>query len=698
MFAAATLIRSLGKHNYYNLWTGFYSAKNILRDTPRAVDILLSLGKTMFASFATHYLIPAFGLLLPAVFLFAIGLKGVWKRPGRFLKFLEDPKREKKFLAIVFIVTLSITLIIRLWVVGTYPLISDEFSYLFEADLIAHGKIYAKSPPMPRFFRTQNIVNDGKWYSKYTIGWPLLLAGGKLLGIEWAVAPLCAAVSVLLLYLAAKAVLGKEEAFIAVIFLIVSPFFVLMSCTYFPHTASGMFTLALIYFMFKSFDSDSTKYTAGAGFSLLMLILIRPADAALVAMGLIPTLIYYLDYKNPVKFVKRYIPTVALAALGVAVLALVNKAQTGDPLLFAFIKHTPEEKWGFGTFGHNPLRGLWDFFFAMLRGSFWVAPFLTLLSLFFLFSPGKQKKECRFLAVPILFFVLFYFAYYSGGILEIGPRFYYPAFLILLFLASGGVFSAQREMEELRLPGYSGFALSVLLLTSLFTAVGVLVPCTIDVGRQYVVNSRPVRKVHLELDVKPPALVFLRDNPDGENAVLNRNWFDYQNADQLLALYLTPPENQKLIDKFPERNVYMVVYDRKKAIRVLADEFNNSPTSANYFYGGLNYWQSVLDRQKAEKAFLKANSLAPDNPRILWNLGNLYFSWKKYEKAADVFKQLSSHPQMGIESLYFWGRSLGESGDRKKAVRILRFVADNSGNNFYALKAKNWLEYYEKGK
>ena len=47
---------------------------------------------------------------------------------------------------------------------GNYPVTGDEFSYVFQADVLASGKLYAESPPGPwrDFFKTQQIINDGK--------------------------------------------------------------------------------------------------------------------------------------------------------------------------------------------------------------------------------------------------------------------------------------------------------------------------------------------------------------------------------------------------------------------------------------------------------------------------------------------------------------------------------------------------------
>jgi hypothetical protein len=151
---------------------------------------------------------------------------------------LPSVKNERKLLIILFIVSFSITLASHFFITGHLPPVGDEFCYIFQSDVMAQGKLYETSPPCSAAFHSWSIINDGKWYSKVTAGWPLLLALGRFFHGEFIVNPLLSALSVVLLYLTGKLLLGTEGAFLSVFFAILSPLFFLLGGTYFPHNES----------------------------------------------------------------------------------------------------------------------------------------------------------------------------------------------------------------------------------------------------------------------------------------------------------------------------------------------------------------------------------------------------------------------------------------------------------------------------
>ena len=63
-----------------------------------------------------------------------------------------------------------------------FPNSGDEYSYLISAKLFSDGKLSVPSPHHRKFFDFNHIVNDGKFYGKYSPGWPFFLMFGELLG------------------------------------------------------------------------------------------------------------------------------------------------------------------------------------------------------------------------------------------------------------------------------------------------------------------------------------------------------------------------------------------------------------------------------------------------------------------------------------------------------------------------------------
>ena len=58
----------------------------------------------------------------------------------------------------------------------------DEYSYLFQAQLFASGRLSSPSPPAELWSSLQldHVISDGMMRSKYFPGWPALLPDGSL--------------------------------------------------------------------------------------------------------------------------------------------------------------------------------------------------------------------------------------------------------------------------------------------------------------------------------------------------------------------------------------------------------------------------------------------------------------------------------------------------------------------------------------
>ncbi len=60
------------------------------------------------------------------------------------------------------------------------PHVHDEIDYLFQAKLFRSGRLFAPSPCAKEAFDFPHMINNGRWYSQYTPGYPFLLTLGLI--------------------------------------------------------------------------------------------------------------------------------------------------------------------------------------------------------------------------------------------------------------------------------------------------------------------------------------------------------------------------------------------------------------------------------------------------------------------------------------------------------------------------------------
>ncbi|MCX6071852.1 MAG: hypothetical protein NTU91_13525, partial [Chloroflexi bacterium] len=81
------------------------------------------------------------------------------------------------------------------------PHLEDEFANLWEAEVMADGKISVTSPEFPRSFMVPFVVDyEGLRFGKYTPGWPAVLSLGVRMGAPWLVNALLAGAAAWLTY------------------------------------------------------------------------------------------------------------------------------------------------------------------------------------------------------------------------------------------------------------------------------------------------------------------------------------------------------------------------------------------------------------------------------------------------------------------------------------------------------------------
>ena len=689
LLAAAAYLRSVKTSSFANITTGEYSANNLLRGVAEDWPVIRSLGAKLLGAFSAENLLPTFALLLPAVFLIAGGLSrlGAPGRSGSGL--LKKGRPRTAVLAILFIAALAGSLVMHFAVVGDFPPVGDEFCYTFGADHLAAGKLAVDSPPLRDHFQTWSIVNNGRWYSKVTVGWPLLLALGRSLGLAFLVNALFAGFAVVLLFLIGERLYGAEGGLLAALWGLATPFFIMLSGTAFPHTATALFSLLFIYLLLRAFEEDGRTFPVLAGLTMILLLLIRPGDAGVLFLGLVPVLACHFAGAKDKKAAAVKIGLMAVVSLaGIGLLMAVNMAQNGAPLLFGYQKYLAGERWGFGPNGHSLLRGLWHTAYSLMRAGAWGVPFVGLFTLISLFA---KKRPIPLFVVPVLGCLALYGGYYTLAVFEIGPRYYLPMYLLALIPAGGGAVMVRDALARRRVPAANAFIASLALSTLLFSAAGAWPRLAASVRTQ-LTSLAGVSRLLGDPPVEAPSVIFLRDHLYLKNTYLTRNLPRFRDSRHIYVLYLMPEDNEKLMALFPSRNFYSTVVDPATGRLEFVAGVDNSPSALNYLVAGLNYVE--FDPRQAAAAFQRALDLAPGEPTTMMNLARaLDLAGDKWA-AVGFYARTVQSGDAGLrdQALFFLATALRELGEPAEALKVYAELAGSGADASYRDRAAAWID------
>jgi len=102
--------------------------------------------------------------------------------PDELMSFIEKFKpwiRERMLVVVILFLSFFLygLYIVNQHILHSFMNSADEHSCFFLAECIRMGKWWVSSPPLEEFFKVVHVgMRDGKWFSVYPPGWPLLLA------------------------------------------------------------------------------------------------------------------------------------------------------------------------------------------------------------------------------------------------------------------------------------------------------------------------------------------------------------------------------------------------------------------------------------------------------------------------------------------------------------------------------------------
>ena len=256
----------------------------------------------------------------------AVGLTGL---------FPKGKAREARwFVPIATLVGMLVPALIRFAVLQGGAITDDESAYRFSAELLASGRLTVESHPLRLFFDHAFIINDGRMYSQYFLGWPALMALSLPFGGAGYLNAIISGATVPGLYKLAEAFVGARWARLAVLLFLTAPMIQIAAATQMSHTLTlGLLVYAVLFGTMTERGSRPWVHAA-FGLFLAMAFFVRPLSVVGVALpwGL---LWLWRQVRGPRSWRNLLAFAVPVVALG-AIFLWFNAELTGSPFKTAY--------------------------------------------------------------------------------------------------------------------------------------------------------------------------------------------------------------------------------------------------------------------------------------------------------------------------------------------------------------------------
>lgn len=224
---------------------------------------------------------------------------------------------------------------LRTFVLHGAPLTDDEAAYHLASQIVASGRVVAESPPFKLFFDRAFLINDGRFFTQYFLGWPLLMAPGTLLGKPELMNPLYSALTIWPLYQILVRVAGARWARLGVFLWLASPFLMFGAATLMSHTSCLMALTWGMYLVLRAGDEDAPLWLHGAvAFCFGIAFWVRPLSA--IGIGAFPVMWWAWRQRGAPGQASAYAVFASVGAVMAAVFLGVNYAQSGSVFSVAY--------------------------------------------------------------------------------------------------------------------------------------------------------------------------------------------------------------------------------------------------------------------------------------------------------------------------------------------------------------------------
>lgn len=475
-------------------------------------------------------------------------------------------------LLVLFGIAILLISFFAFFVLGTTNITDDEEAYRFQGKLLKEGMLYAPAPPVEKNFHNVFMITEGKFTGKYTIGFPAILALGRRIGNEYIFPIFFAAFSILLIYFVSMQLYAdKNTSLLASFLLVLSPFYYMTSAILLTHSSMLFFLSLFMLFFLRTIKTGNYIYAVLFGICLGVAINIRPNTAVFFA---VPFFCYSIIYmvRNKGKLFPQFLVSIITFGIFLVILFWYNKTITGNPFLFPFNYYDPTEKIGFGqmlknyAYIHTPIKGLLNLITNIVKLNSWL--FGIPLSLLFIISLLLFGKLCTSdllnfsIILSVFFFQIFY---YSPGVSDTGPVYYFELLLPLTILSARGIKETFNFLSELHfnsniiLRQFVPIFLIISFLFSFITFVPERTICLMNLADKI---DEPYQRVKIA-GIKN-AVVFIRSTPMAGWVFGIRNNSPKLNDDVIYVRESIKEDNIKIMNYFPNRSYYVLRYNPEK--------------------------------------------------------------------------------------------------------------------------------------
>jgi hypothetical protein len=365
----------------------------------------------------------------------------------------------------VVVASVALPLIVAWFVLDRFPNSGDEYSYLFEAQTLAHFRLWEKAPILGEdLIPWRTWIFEQKWISQYPPGWPFVLSLGLIVGLPaWAMNSLLGGVSIAALGALCHRIAGYKATAIALALYASTPFYIMNAASYFSHMLSSLLLVALCLCLWKTSDKPAERNLIAAGFLLGAIGLTRYLDLPLLA----PALLFWLFRLRATDW-PRVVGLMTLGFLPLFALLLIYQALVaGSPLQSTYSLMNAED-----THASIALDSL---VYGMQLSTERIAELALWTCPSVLFTYGLclylklKNRSLQFYDLIFPSFVAGYCVFAQLGVNRYGPRYYFEAFPFLLLTILSALPLLKARLSE---PSWRAFSVVLPIFSLFYILVG----------------------------------------------------------------------------------------------------------------------------------------------------------------------------------------------------------------------------------